>query len=174
MWLSLKNAAYYVGLIEKELSAIDPENAETYAANATQYIASLNALDAEYTGVVMTSPRDTILFGDRFPFRYLVEDYDLNYYAAFVGCSAETNASTKTMTFLTNKVNELGLKVILKLENSNGNIAEGIKRDSAAKNQEILVMDSLQSATKKEYSNGRNYLSVMESNLAVLRRALAA
>ena len=174
VWLSLKNAAFYVDLICKELSAIDPENADAYAESAANYLRSLNALDAEYQAVAEDSPRDTILFGDRFPFRYLVEDYGLKYYAAFVGCSAETNASVQTMTFLTNKTNELDLKVIFKLENSNGEIAEEIKRESRAKNQEILILDSLQSATKKEYKNGRDYLSVMRSNLDALRRALEA
>ena len=173
VWLSLRNAAFYVDFIERQIAAVDPENAEIYKANATAYIASLNALDVRYAETVAASPRDTILFGDRFPFRYLVEDYSLKYYAAFVGCSAETNASAKTTAFLVNKTDELGLNVILKIENSTADIAEGIKRQSASKDQQILVLDSLQSATKKEYASGRTYLAVMESNLSVLEQALS-
>ena len=173
VWLSLRNASFYVDLIAENLSTIDPENAAIYAQNAAEYRSSLGALDDEYAETVSASSRDTILFGDRFPFRYLVEDYGLKYYAAFVGCSAEVNASAQTMAFLADKVDELDLKVILKLENSAPDIAEGIKRESAAKDQEILVMDSLQSATKKEYAAGRTYLAVMKENLSVLSKALA-
>ena len=174
VWLSLKNAAFYVDLIQKELSTLDENNADVYAKNASEYIEKLNALDAEYEQAVEEGARDTLLFGDRFPFRYLVEDYSLKYYAAFVGCSAETNASFATMQFLINKANELNVKVILKLENSSSAIAEGIKSGSSAKNQKIAVLDSLQSSTKKEYAAGRTYLSVMKKNLEVLREALAA
>lgn len=172
VWLSLKNAAFYVNKIAEELSLVDPDHAETYKANAAAYVASLTALDARYTEMVAAASRDTVLFGDRFPFRYLVEDYDINYYAAFVGCSAETNASFETIAFLAGKVNELDLKVILKLESSTDDIARGIKDASNKKDQRILVLDSLQSSTKKEYAAGRTYLAVMESNLSVLQTAL--
>ncbi len=172
VWLSLKNAAFYVNKIAEELSLVDPDYAETYKANAAAYVASLTALDARYTEMVAAASRDTVLFGDRFPFRYLVEDYDINYYAAFVGCSAETNASFETIAFLAGKVNELDLKVILKLESSTDDIARGIKDASNKKDQRILVLDSLQSSTKKEYAAGRTYLAVMESNLSVLQTAL--
>ena len=171
-WLSLRNAVFYVNKIAEELAVLDPDYAETYKANAAAYVASLTALDARYTEMVAAASRDTVLFGDRFPFRYLVEDYDINYYAAFVGCSAETNASFETIAFLAGKVNELDLKVILKLESSTDDIARGIKDASNNKDQRILVLDSLQSATKKEYAAGRTYLAVMESNLSVLQTAL--
>ena len=174
VWLSLRNAAFYVDLIAKALSEIDQESAATYTSNAEAYIAKLNDLDARYTSLVAASPRDTLLFGDRFPFRYLIEDYGLKYYAAFVGCSAETNASFDTMRFLIEKANELNVKVILKIENSSAQIAEEIIEGSNTKNQEIRVLDSLQSATAKEYAGGRTYLAVMTLNLEVLRAALAA
>ena len=172
VWLSLRNAVFYVNKIAEELASLDPDYAETYKANAAAYVASLTALDARYTEMVAAASRDTVLFGDRFPFRYLVEDYDINYYAAFVGCSAETNASFETIAFLAGKVNELDLKVILKLESSTDDIAKGIKDASNKKDQRILVLDSLQSSTKKEYAAGRTYLSIMESNLSVLQTAL--
>ena len=172
VWLSLKNAMFYVNLIADELSALDPEYAEIYEENAASYLKKLVALDARYAETVATSPRDTILFGDRFPFRYLVEDYGLKYYAAFVGCSAETNAGFATIAFLAGKADALDLSVILKIESSTEDIARGIREASAKKNQSILVLDSLQSATKKEYAAGRTYLAVMESNLSVLETAL--
>ena len=174
VWLSLKNASFYVDLIAKERGTLDKENADLYQSNAEAYEKKLGDLDDSYAAVVEESPRDTILFGDRFPFRYLVEDYGIDYYAAFVGCSAETNASFETMNFLISKVNELSIKVILKIENSSTKIADAVKSGSDNKNQEIKVLDSLQSATKKEYAQGRTYLAVMTSNLEVLRAALAA
>ncbi len=173
VWLSLKNAAFYVNKIAQELSAVDPDYAETYKANAAAYVASLTALDTRYAEVVAASPRDTVLFGDRFPFRYLVEDYGLKYYAAFVGCSAETNASFETIAFLAGKADALDLSVILKIESSTEDIARGIRDASQKKNQQIMVLDSLQSSTKKEYAAGRTYLAVMESNLSVLESALS-
>lgn len=174
VWLSLRNAEVFTQAIANALSSADDAGKETYQANAKKYIASLQELDLAYATAIRAASRDTLLFGDRFPFRYLVSDYGLKYYAAFVGCSAESNASFETISFLASKVNELDLKVILKLENSNGDIAEGIKNASNAKNQRVLVLDSLQSSNKKEYANGRNYLSVMASNLEVLKTALAA
>ena len=172
VWLSLRNAAIYVKRIATELAALDPDYADVYKANAAAYVERLTALDARYTEAVAAASRDTILFGDRFPFRYLVEDYGIKYYAAFVGCSAETNASFETIAFLAGKVDQLDLSVILKIESSTEDIAKGIRDASAKKNQSILVLDSLQSATKKEYAAGRTYLAVMESNLSVLESAL--
>lgn len=113
-----------------------------------------------------------MLFGDRFPFRYLVDDYGLSYYAAFAGCSAETEASFETISFLAGKVDELGLPCVLTIEGAQHKIAETIVQNSAAKNQSILTLDSMQSTTSTDAANGTTYLSVMESNLDMLKQAL--
>ena len=172
VWLSLKNAQTLVNEISKALGEIDQENANYYQNNATGYVNSLKDLDARYAQTVSGGTKDTILFADRFPFRYLVDDYHLKYYAAFVGCSAETEASFKTIVFLANKVDELGLNVIFKIESSDGSIANTVKNNTQNKNQTILTMDSIQSASTKEYKAGRNYLSIMEQNLTVLAEAV--
>lgn len=172
VWLSLKNAQLFVETISDSIGKIDVENANYYKANADTYVASLKDLDQKYEQAVKEGTQDTLLFADRFPFRYLVEDYSLKYYAAFIGCSAETEASFKTIAFLAEKVDELGLKVILKIESSDGGIANTVKNSTQNKNQTILTMDSIQSATSKEYKNGRNYLSIMTSNLDVLKEAV--
>ena len=114
----------------------------------------------------------TVLFGDRFPFRYLVDDYGLRYYAAFAGCSAETEASFETVSFLAKKVDELGLPCVLTIEGKNHKLAETIVQSTAGKNQKVLTMDSMQSMTSKDAANGATYLSVMEQNLSVLKEAL--
>ena len=172
VWLSIKNAEVIVKEIGKSLAAIDKDNASVYNANATSYVNSLKDLDKKYADAVKAGTKDTLLFADRFPFRYLVDDYNLKYYAAFVGCSAETEASFETIKFLAGKVDELGLNVILKIESSDGKIAKTVKEATTNKNQTIMTMDSLQSASTKEYKAGRNYLSVMEQNLTVLKDAI--
>ena len=172
VWLSLKNAQLFVNTISESIGQIDQENANYYKANADTYTANLKDLDEKYAKAVADGTQDTLLFADRFPFRYLVEDYSLKYYAAFIGCSAETEASFKTIAFLAEKVDELNLKVILKIESSDGAIANTVKNATQNKNQTILTMDSIQSATSREYKNGRNYLSIMTSNLDVLKEAV--
>ena len=172
VWLSLKNAVVFVDEIASALGKIDKDSASIYEKNAKEYKEKLSALDKQYEQAVKSAATKTVLFGDRFPFRYLVDDYGISYYAAFVGCSAETEASFETIVFLAGKVDELGLGAILKIESSDGKIAQTIKNNTAAKNQKILTMDSLQSATKKEYAAGRTYLKVMQDNLSVLTEAL--
>ena len=172
VWLSIKNAEVIVKEIGKSLADIDKENASVYTANVTSYVNSLKELDKKYADAVKAGTKDTLLFADRFPFTYLVDDCNLKYYAAFVGCSAETEASFETIKFLAGKVDELGLSVILKIESSDGGIAKTVKEATTNKNQTIMTMDSLQSASTKEYKAGRNYLSVMEQNLTVLKDAI--
>ena len=173
VWLSLKNAEVLVGTISNALQEVDPGNKDAYAANADAYVKKLSALDAEYQTAVDNAARKTVLFGDRFPFRYLVDDYGLNYYAAFVGCSAETEASFETISFLAKKVDELKLPCVLTIEGKNHKIAETIVKNTAPKSQKILTMDSMQSTISKDVASGTTYFSVMEKNLAVLKEALA-
>ena len=172
VWLSLKNAETLCNAITDALEEIDPANKDAYAANAASYLEKLAALDGEYQAVVDNAVRKTVLFGDRFPFRYLVDDYGLSYYAAFAGCSAETEASFETISFLAGRVDELGLPCVLTIEGAQHKIAETIVQNSAAKNQSILTLDSMQSTTSADAANGTTYLSVMESNLVVLKQAL--
>lgn len=172
VWLSLKNAQRLCRVIADELSKIDTEYSETYGANADAYIKKLQVLDAEYEAVLKETPQNTLLFGDRFPYRYLVDDYHLEYYAAFVGCSAETEASFETITFLSAKVDELGLHTVMTNEKSDQKIAKTIIQNTKSKDQNILSLDSIQSVTADEVEKGTTYLSIMESNLAVLKEAL--
>ena len=172
VWLSLKNAKTLVGAISKSLQELDPDNKDTYATNAAAYIEKLSALDGEYQAAVDAATYKTLLFGDRFPFRYLVDDYGLSYYAAFVGCSAESEASFETVSFLARKVEELKLPCVLTIEGKNHKIAETIVQNTAGKNQKILTMDSMQSTTAQDVARGTTYLSLMAKNLDVLKEAL--
>jgi len=172
VWLSLRNAKTLCAEIAVALEKVSPENKDAYEANLKAYEDKLDELDAKYAEAVKNGSKDTILFGDRFPFRYLVDDYNLNYFAAFAGCSAETEASFETVVFLSEKVDELKLPAILKIEGDNDKLANTIKDNTTDKNQAILTLDSLQATSTKDYRAGRTYLSVMEENLEVLKEAL--
>ena len=172
VWLSLRNAKILSAEIAAALCEKDAANAATYKANLANYSARLDALDAKYAAAVKAAGKKTILFGDRFPFRYLVDDYGLDYYAAFVGCSAETEASFETVIFLAKKVDELGLNSVLIIESGDGKIARTIIQNTKKKNAKVLTLDSIQSTTAKQAASGTTYLSIMEANLAILSEAL--
>ena len=172
IWLSLKNAQVLVAAISEALQETDPARKDAYAANAAAYAEKLSALDGEYRAAVDSGKYKTLLFGDRFPFRYLADDYGLNYYAAFPGCSAETEASFETVSFLAGKMDALGLPCVLTIEGTQHKIAETIVQNTAQKNQQVLTMDSMQAVTANDAASGVSYLSIMEKNLSVLKKAL--
>ena len=172
IWLSIRNAEIMVKNIEKAIEQLDSDNAKVYQNNAENYIKKLDTLDKQNANTIQNAKYKAILFGDRFPFRYMADDYDLKYYAAFAGCSAETMAGFETVTFLAKKADELRLPVILTIENSDGRIAEAVKSNTTKKNQKILAMNSLQSVTKEQIADGITYLQVMQENLSVLSEAL--
>jgi len=172
VWTSMRNAEVICDAIAATLEEMDPENKEIYQSNAETYKEKLSALDEAYQETVNNAKQKTLVFADRFPFRYLVDDYDLSYYAAFSGCSAESEASFKTVTFLAGKVDELGVKSVLTMEKSDDRIAQTVIENTKAKDQKILQLNSMQSITSEEIADGATYLSVMEDNLGVLKEAL--
>ena len=172
VWLSLKNAEKIVGAIAETLGTLDTANKAVYDSNAAAYRESLTKLDTEYKNAVDAGKTKTLLFGDRFPFRYMVDDYGLSYFAAFVGCSAETEASFETITFLSGKVDELGLKCVFKIDGSDGKIAETIVENTKTKDQKVLTLNSMQSITAQDMADGAKYLKIMEDNLSVLSEGL--
>jgi zinc transport system substrate-binding protein len=172
VWLSLRNAVIFTNAIAEALSALDPELSETYKENAAKLVERLVSLDLEYKQVVSNASGDTLIFADRFPFRYLLNDYGINFYAAFSGCSAETEASFRTITFLARKLDELRLTSVMVTESADKSIAETIISSSTDKNQQILVLDSMQSSNDVDRQQGVTFISIMESNLEVLKAAL--
>ena len=168
IWLSLKMARTLCHEIAHELGHVDPANAAVYEANAEQYIARLAELDKAYEEAVADSGHKTLLFADRFPFLYLTEDYGITHYEAFPGCSAETEASFATVMHLAEKVKELGLPAILTIDGGDGSIARTVAESTGREDLEILTLHSMQAKLEERDT----YLSVMEENLNVLRRAL--
>ena len=172
VWLSLRNAETLCAAIRDLLTEADPEDASSYAANCKAYSERLAALDRAYEEAVNAAARKTLLFADRFPFLYLAKDYGLNCFAAFSGCSAESEASFETLNFLVNKVDELELPCVMKIESSTSRLAETVVSNSKAQNAQILELNSLQSVTAQGVADGVTYLGVMEENLEVLKQAL--
>ncbi|MFR6054977.1 MAG: metal ABC transporter substrate-binding protein, partial [Waltera sp.] len=172
VWLSLKNASLFCDTIASSLADADPEHSQLYQQNAEAYEEKLAALDQEYQTSVEKSRSKTLLFADRFPFRYLIDDYNLTYYAAFAGCSAETDASFETITFLAGKLDELNLPAVLTIENSDQKVAKAVIENTNTKDQKILTLNSMQSVTTKDVEEGTTYLSIMENNLQILKEAL--
>ena len=173
VWLSLKNADIVCKAIAEELAALDQKNAAAYRANYDAYSKKLAALDKQYEETVKNAPVKVVLFGDRFPFRYLTDDYGLKYYAAFNGCSAETEASFETVVFLAKKMDELKLPAVLTIEGKQHKLARTIVENTKEKNQKVLTLNSMQSVTEEEIKSGTTYLKVMEENRKVLQEALA-
>ena len=172
VWLSLHSAQKLVKAIANAISGADPDHADLYQANAAAYAEKLNQLDREYSQSVQGASFHTVLFGDRFPFRYLTDDYDLSYYAAFSGCSAETEASFQTIVFLAQKLDELGLPAVLTIEGADHRIAETIISATTGKDQKVLTMNSMQGTTMRDVQAGQTYLTIMRENLEVLKQAL--
>lgn len=172
VWLSLKNADLICNEIKNVLVITDPDHQQIFEKNYSDYSKKLNELDQKYNNEIKNSSMDTVIFADRFPFRYMFDDYNLNYYAAFPGCSSESEASFETVIFLADKVDELNISSIVVLENSDGIIADTIINNSSSSGIKILNMNSLQSVTEKDISEGINYLQVMENNLNTVITAL--
>ena len=173
VWLSLKNAEILVQKITVELAKLDLAHASAYKDNAADYIARIRALDGDYRKAIESAHRKTILFGDRFPFRYLVDDYGIKYYAAFVGCSAESEASFETIAFLAGKMDSDSLPAILTIEKGNKKIASAVLAASKnSKDAQILTINSMQSVTEQQIAEGESYLTIMQTNLEILKKAL--
>ena len=169
VWTSLKNVIKIIPALTDMLCELDSDNAALYQTNSSAYLAQLEALETKYSDTIGKAARKTLLFADRFPFRYLADDYGLTCYAAFSGCSAETEASFETMTFLVDTVKEQNLPFVLMIDGSDGSVAETVSRGSGA---EIRVLNSCQSVSPDDIANGASYLTIMENNLSVLSEVL--
>ena len=169
VWTSPGNVKQIVREIARVLSEIDPDNAYYYEANLAAYLIQLEELDAAFQDVVYNAVRRTIVFGDRFPFRYFVDAYGLSYYAAFSGCSTDTDPSAATVAFLINRVNELEIPVVFHIELSNRRLAYTISDGTGAR---VLELHSAHNITRDDYLSGISYIDIMIANVSALREAL--
>ena len=169
VWTSPANAILIVEKIRDTLISIDPDRAGIYEENARVYLEQLRSLDSDYRRVIGEAKRHTVIFGDRFPFLYLVKTYGLDYYAAFPGCSSETEPSAATIAFLTDEVKEEHIPVVFYLELSNAKVADAIAEVTGAR---TAMLHSCHTLTREEMQRGENYLSLMRQNLEQLKLAL--
>ena len=171
VWLSLKNAQIVINEITNRLISLDPTNAQYYEIHSQMFIDKLKELDTNFSQLQNTSK--PLIFADRFPFRYLFDDYNMKYYSAFPGCSSESEASFQTVIFLANKVDELELDTIFKIEGTLDNVANTVKRSTKDKNQNIVILDSIQSVSKNKHNKGYSYYAAMEDNYTKISEYLS-
>lgn len=172
VWLSINNAKIVCAELERIISDINVENESTYQNNLNNYIAELTRLDEEFSKTVSGAKRKLLIFGDRFPFRYMFDDYGIDYFAAFKGCAAETEASFKTIKFLSDKLGEVDATYIMKIERSDDKIARAVIDNSSKKDVQIETLYSIQAVSADEIKNGETYISYMKKNLEVLKKVL--
>ena len=169
VWTSPRNAKLIVKRISDALCEIDTGNADAYKQNTAGYFAKLDELDGKFKSVVDDAARKTIVFGDRFPFRYFADAYGLDYDAAFPGCSTETEASAKTIAALIDKIKAEKIPVVFYIELSNMKMANAISESTGAK---VLLFHSCHNLTKADFNAGKTYLDFMEANVEGLKEAL--
>lgn len=169
VWTNPRNAVLIVEKLTETLGEADPENADYYRENADAYIEKLEAFDKEFSQTIENSERKTLVFGDRFPFNYLVTAYGLDYISAFPGCSTDTEASSADIAKIIDYVNENKIPVVFYLELSSGKTADTICEATGAKK---LLLHSCHNVSKEDFENGVTYLQLMESNLENIKEAL--
>ena len=172
IWLSVENARILCEKISEEISKVNPDNSDKYTANTNAYCNALEELDEEYKKVCDNEKNKTMVFGGRFPFTYLLNDYGLLHYAAFEGCSAESEASFDTVVFLAGKVDKLGAPAVLSVKGDSEALAKTIIENTKLKNQKIIALDSMQAVTRKDIDDGATYLKIMKANLDAIKIAL--
>lgn len=169
VWTSPVNAIKIVNALRDEVVSIDNDNKKVYEDSVKEYTDKLEKIDNEFKDIVKNAKRKEIIFGDRFPLRYFVDEYNLKYYAAFPGCSAQTEASAKTISYLVDKVKEDKIPVVFHIELSNGKIAEAISKETGAK---VLEFNTAHNISQKDFDAGVTYVDIMEENTKVLKEAL--
>ena len=166
VWTAPRNAAAVTRIIGQRLALLDRSNGEAYAAGAEAYALELEELDRDFAAFFDTLPDRTIVFGDRFPLLYFAEAYDLDYYAAFPGCGAQTEPSAATVAFLTRKVREEGLPAVWYIEFSNHLVADSI---AEAAGVETAQFHTCHNVSRADLEAGATCLSLMRANLEALR-----
>ena len=169
VWTSPENAIAIVKAIEAKLQELDLAHETVYKQNADQYIDQLNELDAAFKEVIAGAKRKEVIFADRFPLRYFVEAYDLDYYAAFPGCSTDTEPSAATVAFLIDKVKTDNIPVVFHIEMSNEKMADTICEATGAKKQ---LFNACHTVSKDDFEKNVTYVDIMNQNVEALREAL--
>lgn len=169
VWTSPKNVVKIVDKINHTMAEIDSKNKVVYQKNSKKYKNDLIDLDKSFREVIDSAKHKTIVVGDRFPFRYLVDEYKISYYAAFPGCSSNSEPSAATVAFLTDKVKSENIPAVLYIEFSNHKVADAIAEATGTK---TMLLHSCHNVSKEDIKSGVSYLDLMNQNIEVLREAL--
>lgn len=169
VWTSPVNAITIVNKLTSEFIKIDPTNSEKYTTNAKEYVAKIEEIDNEIKEIVINAKRTELVFGDRFPLRYFTDQYGLTYRAAFKGCSEQSEASAKTITYLINEIRAKNIPVVLHIELSNKSIATTIAEETGAK---VMEFNSAHNISQDDFESGLTYVDIMKKNIEVLKEAL--
>ena len=169
IWTSPVNAVKLINGIKNKLSLIYPKRQDEYTRNATSYITQISAIDQDIRNLVANSPKKELVFGDRFPFRYFVDEYGLNHYASFPGCSEQTEASSQTIAFLINKIKTDGISTVLKIELTSDKLAQTIASETGAK---VMILNAAHNISQTDFDSGVTYVDIMKQNIEVLKEAL--
>ena len=169
VWTSPKNAVNITVSIDSILKELDKSHTDEFEKNTSEYKNKLSQLDGDFREIADNAKRKTLVFGDRFPFRYFADEYGLKYYAAFPGCSSETEPSPSTVSFLIDKVKAEKIPVVFSIEFSNGKVADTICESTGSKK---MTFHSCHNVTQEEFDNGVSYLSLMQGNVKALKEAL--
>lgn len=174
IWTSPVNAQKIVAQIAKDFAKLDPEHQEEYQKNAQRYMKKLKKLDKDIRQVTSQAKHKYLAFADRFPLRYFVEEYGLDYTAAFAGCSSDTEPSAETITYLTRQVKDRRLPVVLKIELTSDKVAKAVAEAASTKDHNVKVETfyTCHNVTRQQFDAGETYVSLMEKNVKVLRAAL--
>ncbi|MBR1796316.1 zinc ABC transporter substrate-binding protein [Candidatus Saccharibacteria bacterium] len=169
IWTSPKNAIKLVEAIQVKMIQRKPTESDKYTENTARYTAKISELDAKFREIVASSPKKELIFGDRFPFRYFVDEYELKYYAAFPGCAEQAEASSNTVAFLIDKIKQDDIQVVLKIELTAGNLAKTIAEETGAK---VMELNSAHNVSAEDFERGVTYVDIMTENTEVLAEAL--
>ena len=171
IWTSPSNAIKMIQTLEKAMEEIDSENANKYKENSEKYIAQIKEVDKKIQNIVDNKKRDRLVFGDKMPMQYFIDYYKLKASAAFNGCSTETEPSASTIAYLENKVKEENIPVVLYVELNPGKVAKTIANE-AGNGCEAMQIQALHNVSLDDYQNGETWVSLMERNVDVLKKAL--
>ena len=169
VWTSPKNAITIVEKLEETLSGLDESHKDSFKANSESYVKELEELDKSFKEVVDSGKRKEIIVADRFPFAYFCKEYGLSYFAAFPGCSTDTQPSAATIAFLTDKVKEDKIPVVFHIEMGNEDMVNAISKDTGAKK---LLLNSVHNVTDSDFKAGKTYVDLMKPNVEALKEAL--
>lgn len=172
VWLSVDNALYICQFVKDALINLDSDNAQSYTDNYLSYTSQLSDLKSEYANIFAQYKDKTIIICDRFPFRYLTDEFEIKYYAAFSGCTTDAEAGYKTIAFLADKLSSLNKNTVFRLENSTNRLCDTVIETAKAEDCKIVSLDSMQTTTLEQAQNGKNYLDTMRYNLNCIAEAV--